>query len=357
MSIQKDNRVRLLKKYYYLLKGNRTGVFFITGIVLILSIIQAFTHPKEWYASITVMPEEVSKSSVGDFGGLANSFGLSLPDGLSSALAPAVYGDILSGTDFISTLMEEKVYLERINDSITIEEFMVKYQGSTFLEGIVSLPSKFLGLMKVDEVEQEKKPTTFRYLDSDQLDRYKELRSRIQVYLHEGTGITQISCQFQDQYLTAFIANYSFEYLREYLREYTSTKEREKLAYLINVIGEKRNEYEEKQRLVSEFQDSNMGQLTNKFKVQLQNLQQERDLSFSVFSQLLKEKEDTELSIKRTQPVFKLIDPVVIPSKPSKPKKKVIVLFGLIFGFIFSTFVIIVRNEGLNFYKNLEEDS
>ena len=98
---------------------------------------------------------------------------------------------------------------------------------------------------------------------------------------------------------------------------------------------EAKKECEKKQEELAIFNDANRNLVSNVAKTTQERLNNEYTLLFGVYSELAKQREQANIQVKETTPVFTVVEPVTIPTERSKPKRGLIcIAFTFLGGFI-----------------------
>ena len=86
---------------------------------------------------------------------------------------------------------------------------------------------------------------------------------------------------------------------------------------------------------MSSFRESQQGTATARARRGEQFLQSEHDLAFGVYNTLTQQFEQQQLKLQEETPMFKTLQPVVLPAGPASPKKaQIAVLSTMAFGFL-----------------------
>ncbi len=121
-----------------------TGVFFLLGLVI------AFTSPKEYKSSTTLIPEAAGAEGglSGSLGGLAALAGVNLGDaGTTSTLNPALYRSIAESTPFLLDLMNKEFYFEELGKEVSLYNYSIEYQHTSLFSKVLSIPFRLVGLV------------------------------------------------------------------------------------------------------------------------------------------------------------------------------------------------------------------
>jgi LPS O-antigen subunit length determinant protein (WzzB/FepE family) len=158
-----------------------------------------------------------------------------------------------------------------------------------------------------------------------------ELNERIIATLDEETGIISVFVEMPEALVAAQLAEKSIILLTDYLTEYRIEKIKIDLEYAEDQKNDAKNRFEAAQDDLASFSDSNQGQLNAKAEIERQRLQSEYNLTFGIYNTMSQKYEETKLKLQEETPIFKTLEPVIVPLEEDKPKKLLVIIF---FGFL-----------------------
>jgi uncharacterized protein involved in exopolysaccharide biosynthesis len=85
---------------------------------------------------------------------------------------------------------------------------------------------------------------------------------------------------------------------------------------------------------LANFEDQYSSINTSLGRTRLNDLQDEYNLSYNVYSELAKTLETQRFQVKKDTPVFTILEPAVVPSGKSAPKRSLIIISFIFLGFI-----------------------
>ncbi|NVP01504.1 polysaccharide biosynthesis tyrosine autokinase [Photobacterium damselae subsp. damselae] len=100
---------------------------------------------------------------------------------------------------------------------------------------------------------------------------------------------------------------------------------------------------------------ANAFQLLGEKKTRYDNMMDDINQTRTLYNQLLKRQNETQVSSQFSEPSAKLIDPAIVPTKPSKPNKKLLIVLVAIMSFLLSTIFILVMAALNNKVMTLSE--
>jgi capsule polysaccharide export protein KpsE/RkpR len=141
--------------------------------------------------------------------------------------------------------------------------------------------------------------------------------------------------KLQDPRASAEMNRFLIERLKEYVIDYRLEKARQNLEFAEDQLEQARERFEETQVALAEFQDRNISLGTARAQIELERLQDEKNLAFNVYNAIAQQVEEARLALQEQTPIFKEVQAVNVPSEKSEPKRAVMmVVFTLLGGII-----------------------
>ena len=352
-----------------------TSVFIIYGVLLSLSATEQFT------SSTTMMPNVEQRtqlpSGLQQFSGLLG--GGAMQQGVSGdEINMMLYPDIIYSTPAMYNLIYEEIDVPNIEGKVTVKDYMLEHQTpstlakvtGTFLKYTVHLPVTVLSGLQdlvswifsgktVDETEFEEAREE-AVVESDELPGLEDtkvrltydewnfmggMRDRIETNHVTDTGLFSIEVQMPDPEVSAQVTESIIEYLTEYIIEYRT----ERLVRNLNFIEERYDEIEEEfleaQKTLAEFRDRNVNIATARARSEEQRLESEYQLKFDLYNGISQQKEDAKFQLMQETPVFKVLEPVSVPTNRSSPQRALMVILYTSLGGFVSLFYIYVKSR------------
>jgi len=333
--------------------------FVIVGAII--GVIAAVTAPKEYVSTAKLMPEYSGQQEGGGassllkrFGGLAGLSGISAGGSAGAELSVLLYPDIVSSVAFQHKLAQQPFYYTEIDTSASLYSYFIDLQQPTFMGTVkkytIGLPGLIIGaIFSKDEVESGAASTdqAILALSKDQTKVVQEINSRISASLNEESGIITVSAKFQNPKLAAEIAKFTIEELTAYVIEYRTEKVLRNLAYLEEQLLEAEKRFDLAQLTLAEFRDSNRGTLTNRAQTEEERLQSEYTLAFDIYNSLSQQREESKLKVQEETPVFKVLQPVLVPVDDQTKGSMFIAVWVLLSGMLSIGWIF-----GRDFYNN-----
>jgi uncharacterized protein involved in exopolysaccharide biosynthesis len=312
-------------------------IIIVAMIVFSLGLIYLLTSSEEYTTTSKVLMEQTNGMNSKALGGLASisglqglGFGNQNTDALPSELIP----DLVLESGFLKPLIYEKVYLEEVNDSISLLEFVNEYEKHHFYYHLLRLPGKVKSLISskentsdiVTEVanpEGDETILAFNVLERKTLSR---LRERIQVEKEEQLLV--IKTKMPEPLASAQLNKTLSRHLKEYLTNIILDKELKNFEFIEKRTQEAKNRVEQTQKNLATFRDSNRGINSQLLKTKEDRLLADFNLEFSVYNSLAQQMEQSRIKVQNSTPLMRTFQKPQLPTIPSEPKY---LIFGVLF--------------------------
>ena len=320
---------------------------FIGGVI---SIIVAFSIPKEYTSSVVLAPESSSGSSaVSGLGALASMAGVNLGglSGSEDALYPELYPQIISSTPFLCDLMTLQVETKDGELCTTLYDYLTEHQKKTWWSKLIKAPIKMVKNLISESVVDTIAPTNGADMNMTrkQYLTLQSLNNKISVIVDRGNFVITLYVTMQDQKIAAYVASVVADKLQEYIGAYRSAKARKDLAYTEMLYKEAQEKYYTAQQAYAKYVDQHQGVVKMQYQIEQNRLSNEQDLAFNVYNQLAQQLEMARAKVAESTPVCVMMQPAIMPIKASSPKKMMIGLLYVFLAFFGTTAWIIVKDR------------
>lgn len=317
--------------------ASRKLILKVCAIGAIVGVIIYFSIPKEYTANILIAPESNSKKSPSSsVSALAAMVGVDMGASTGTdAIYPSLYPDIVNSTPFLAGLFDLPVHRQKDNTVMTLVEYMKMHQKSPWWQSVTSAPSQLarwiLSLFKdKPKIEKEKKEPDLFQLTPEEAGLIGAISSRIAIVVDKKTLMITISVTMQDPQVAATVADSIRAHLQEYVTEYRTAKARINLEYVEKLYKEAYAGYCDAQIEYARYADANQGLTMQKSRAELERLQHEMTLTYAVYNQVNQQMRLARAKVEEVTPVYTIIQPALVPLRPSKPNK-IIIIVGCIF--------------------------
>ena len=303
----------------------------------VLSIIVAFSIPKEYTSTAVLAPEVAGGGGIGgSIGSLASMAGIDL-GGLSGgedAVYPELYPQIVSSTPFLTELMELSVATADGKLTTDLYHYLRYHQRhpwwSVAMQAPVKLVKRLTSHAAPDTIAPRPDGDPMRLSRSQQLV-LKSLDKKIATSVDKGNNVITLSVTMQDPLVAAVVASKVSENLQQYVADYRSAKARKDLRYTETLYDEARERYYAAQQAYADYADKHQNMVLLQYQIEQERLQNEQELAFNVYNQLAGQLELSRAKVTESTPVCVVMQPPYTPFKASSPKK---MMMGILYVFL-----------------------
>lgn len=327
----------------------------IIGLIIVLGT------PKEYTASTLVIPEGYSRNSSSSMNMLADMAGVNVnTSSISSgdAIFPALYPAIVKSTPFLIGLFDVEVCGQKDGIIMPLSQYLKEYRKTPWWSIIASAPVRManwtLSLFKEKpKIEKKKNKIDIFQLAHEEAGMVGAIASRITVGVDKKKKAITISVTMQNPLVAAIVADTVRARLKEYITEYRTAKARRNLKYAENLCKEAQMKYYNAQEKYTRYADANQGLVKLASRSELVGLQNEMNLSFTIYNQLEQQVQVARAKVEKIKPVFAIIQPVQVPLSPSKPRAMMILAVCIFLSGAVSIGWVLF---GKDFLKNLKKE-
>ena len=323
---QEISLIEVIKKIW----SQRRLIFKVCGIAVIVALVIAFSMPKEYTTTVILAPELASADG-GNLGQLAAIAGINLQGQDIQDLSPDVYPDIMASTPFLVGLFDIPVRDSVKQIDTSLYTYLNEHEKKAWWSYIISGPFKLLGLLssKQDSI-REPENSRIMVISKEQSDILKNLGDRISVSVDKKTGVITLSSKMQSKKISALIADTITSYMQDYIISYRTQKARQDLDFSETLYQEAKDKYYQAQQTYATYIDENIGIISARYRTTQERLQNEMNLAFGIYNQMAQQLQLAKVKVQDMTPVYTIVQPPVVPLKPSSPKK-LLILIGFVF--------------------------
>ena len=337
--------------------GIRKKIYKAAGIGLIIGVIVAISIPKQYTVEVTLSPE-MGNNKGGGLSGLAASFlgsGVSMGDG-TDALNASLSADIVSSTPFLLELSNMKVPVSG-SEEISLSSYLDE-ESSPWWSYVIGFPGMVIGGVKSLFIEEDELVYSNRTnkgvieLSQKESKKIEVLKNTITAIVDKKTSMTTVAVTLQNPKVAAVLADSVVKKLQEYIIDYRTTKAKEDCIYLEKLFKERQQEYYAAQKEYANYIDSHDNIILQSVRAEQERLQNDMSLAYQVYSQVANQLQVARAKVQEEKPVFAVVEPAVVPLKPSGISKKVYVL---VFIFLSVCIVMFWKLFGEEFLDKIKE--
>ena len=301
--------------------------------------------------------------------GIGNMMGVQ-----EGVIPPMLFSTIVMSTPFQVELRDTELSFRNINGKITYVDYVENYASASPVDLLkrytVGLPRVLIVAVKNiftsnDEDLELGYPwlaggsteTNVRIvrLSKNEMDIIDGLRSRIMIEQNIENGLIYSAVTMPDPIAAAELNYAVVELLKEYITDYQLQKVREDLEFTERMKEESEKRFNEAQFALASFLDQNKVLSTSRARVELERLQDEKNLAFGIYNTVSQRLEQTKLQLNEQRPTFKEVQPVTVPTKHSSPKRVKLMAVSVIIGTITGLIWIFFGENLLKFIKAMQK--
>ena len=337
--------------------GIRKTIYKAASIGLIIGVIIAICIPKQYTAEVTLSPEMSSNKGTG-LSGLAASFlgsDVAMGDG-TDALNASLSADIVSSTPFLLELSTMEIPASKgVNMTLNTyldEEYVPWWSYVIGFPSIIIDGAKSLFIEEDELVYSNRTNKGVIELSQKESKKIEVLKNTITAIVDKKTSMTTVAVTLQNPKVAAVLADSVVKKLQEYIIDYRTTKAKEDCIYLEKLFKERQQEYYAAQKEYANYIDSHDNIILQSVRAEQERLQNDMSLAYQVYSQVANQLQVARAKIQEEKPVFAVVEPAVVPLKPSGISKKVYVL---VFIFLSVCIVMFWKLFGEEFLDKIKE--
>ena len=337
--------------------GIRKTIYKAASIGLIIGVIIAICIPKQYTAEVTLSPEMSSNKGTG-LSGLAASFlgsDVAMGDG-TDALNASLSADIVSSTPFLLELSTMEIPASKgVNMTLNTyldEEYVPWWSYVIGFPSIIIDGAKSLFIEEDELVYSNRTNKGVIELSQKESKKIEVLKNTITAIVDKKTSMTTVAVTLQNPKVAAVLADSVVKKLQEYIIDYRTTKAKEDCIYLEKLFKERQQEYYAAQKEYANYIDSHDNIILQSVRAVQERLQNDMSLAYQVYSQVANQLQVARAKVQEEKPVFAVVEPAVVPLKPSGISKKVYVL---VFIFLSVCIVMFWKLFGEEFLDKIKE--
>lgn len=294
----------------------------ITVVCLLIGVLVAFLSPKEYTARCVMGLQSEDKTMRISFVGAPSLEGMNVGNKREDVISPKMYSNILFSVPFLRDLMHSKLYKASGNDSLSFYDYCS-------------------GAGESEQKSDMKSSGSIQMLTSQEEKCMIMLKNDIDYELKSRDGYMTISVTMRDPLLAAQLTQKIQTLLQEYIVNLKVAKARANLNFIQERYVEIRHNLELKQEELTAFREKHKGDQAL-WQTQEKILNNEYDLFFSLYSDLVRQLEKAKIQVKETMPVLTIIEPVVMPTSPAKPQRMLICLASAFIGLFIGCMIVLI---------------
>lgn len=333
-----------VSEIFEVFKNDKKTIIYFIVIFFLLSLVAILLSETLYTSTIKFIPQTENESNLGGLGGMASLAGISLGGNQNaiSTIPSSMYPTIVEGIPFKLQVLDRKVFMEDLQDSLSVREYFNTYYekptGYFFKKYTIGIvPTLKNSFKNTEEVQYQSSTVKNGVVYSSSSDNYIFGRLNDFISIDPGAkqGFSSLSVSLPSPALASQLNQISMEVLQKLLIEYKIATAKKEFLFLESQFNIKKEEYEQAQSKLAQFKDNNQGLVSASAQTRLQRLQYEFELSFSLYSEIARNLEQARIKISKDTPIFSVIDPVMLPRSKSHPNIPFYIIgFTFLGGFI-----------------------
>lgn len=330
----------------------RKFILKVTFVFIVLGILVALFSSEVYTAQCSIVPQTGSKNTGGSLGGLAAMAGINLGSVESGELlSPKIYSMIINSVPFQKDLMQVEITFQKYDEPIRLYDYYTdeKYQKFSLL-GIVKkytigLPGVIIGALKGKDKEDLPvvgDSARIETLTEKENACVKAIKGAISLKLNEKEGYFTLAAAMPEPLAAAQLVAAMQRLLQKYVTAFKIEKVENNLEFVESRYQDAKKDFEAMQQELAAYRDANRNFALEKARTNEERLKTQSDLLFSVYSELAKQREQANIKVKETTPIFTVVDPVTVPHERTKPKRGLICIAFTILGGVIGIGLVLV---------------
>lgn len=290
-----------------------------------VGIILAFSIPKEYSTTVVIAPEGNNMGkSLGSMGVLTGMMGVTLNSSSVTGVGEKLYPEIVSSSPFLLEFADMSINYE--GQMISMENYILDCQKYPWWKYLLSLPRNIVSWV----LRNEQQSDSLTIYDSPQLQHafISLLKNRIRAVEDKKSGVYCFTAEMQDPEISMQVADSLVAKLQRYMIDYHTCKTRMDLENSEKMLIEAKQNYYALDAEYATMVDRNQKLVSKLAQVQLDRLQNERNLAFDIYQQIATQVAANRVKLQEETPIATIIEPARLPLFPSSPNR-VLIIIGL----------------------------
>lgn len=308
-----------------------------------LGVLYSFTKPRTFKAQTVLLPEYARMNERSGFFAMSMSMG-----GREGAenLYPELYSYVLNSRPFGEFLLNQKMVDKMGKTYPTLGAYFMRDSVSNSGSLIKSIRNLFSNSSTPKEEIKIKNGIPVKELTLEEESKIKQAYSLISLSVNATNGLITINSETEDPIISAIIVDLGRKYLIEYVESYRTEKLANSVEYLQFQLNDIKSKENKAAYAYQSFKDRNQNLYLNTTKIEEERLFSDYKLFASMTEQISGQLEQTKLKLKQERPVFKELEPVIVPTVKSGPNRMLLgILFAIGGGFITILYLLFVTEK------------
>ena len=334
------------------------------AIFALLGLAIAITSAAEYTSDAKVVREVEQGETAGGLGrGLSALQGLGINvGGSASGLNPESYPDILRSREVRLAVVRDTFFVSDLGREMTFIEYANQDPGlgSTIRSYTIGLPGTILSAIRSSDGPEAgdvvgRTTSTRQRLTEEEARAIRSVEDVISTSIDRDTGLMSISVTTGDPELSAGLAESFSMHLTERVRSIRTTKARQNLSFMEERMEDARADLREAEERLASFMDRNRNINTEALRTERDRLRRQVNFAEQLYGDVQAQMTQAQIELQRSEPVLTVLEQPIVPSRPSGPRRTLIVLLSLILGGFVGVGLAFVRTAVENSEDDAEE--
>ena len=327
----------------------------------IIGLLVAIFSPKQYTASMTVVPQTTdAKSGLGSLSGLAAMAGFNLNMNSGSNIAPSLYPQIMSSVSYQLELMNTPIQFENIKQPVTLFRYYIDLKKQSVFSLIkkytVGLPGTIAkALRNNNDVDNISDSGYIKFTD-DQKRISEILADQVTINVNDKDGYIVLSSEMPDAIAAAQLTRKAIQLLQQYITSFKIEKAQAQKDFIQLRFNEKKQEFDSIQEKLARFQDEHKNISSALTRIQESQLTSKYNMLSEVYTELAKQLEQAQIQVKEDTPIFTIIQPVTVPNEKSSPRRGLIMVIFVLLGGVIGMAIIYSKKMIYEVKRSWEEN-
>ena len=320
-------------------------------VVFVFSSIYVFSLPRFYTTQVKLAPEESSGGS-GMLGSLASLANIKLGSSSSGddAIYPELYPDLFKSKSFLVSLFDIKLHAKGSDESFTLYEYYLGHQKIPFWQYPINAVINWLGSLRKPDPSLVNGAPGKTGVNPFHLSLLEDgiaqmIGGAINCTVDKHTDVITIQTTAQDPVVSALLADSVMSRLQNFIAHYRTNKARVDVAYSEKLLAEAKMKYDETRMRYTSYADTHNELYMVTYKTELTNLENEMQLAYNVYSQVMQQLQISQAKVQECTPAFTTIEAATVPLLPAGPKRVKTILIHLFLSVVIVSGYLYFRKE------------
>lgn len=350
---QEEEGIDIMAMIRSLWDGRKT-IFICLGIFIALGLVAALTM-KRVYTVKTVMVPQLNSKQNSSLGTLAALAGIDMGMQTNAAdLSPLVYPEIVNSIPYRLELIHTPLHYTKCDHPISMFDYAVsgiEKPGVFFYikKYTIGLPGVIINAIRGPQKEivygyatgsadtVAIKPIVVTMNEQKMLDAFNRI---VSLDVNKKEGYLTLTVNGLEPVQTAELAIKAQQLLQDMLTRFRVEKSESELTYIQARYDEIKEENDRYQEQLATIKDRTKNVMNSRDEIERERIQAKYNVSNAIYNEMAKQLEQAKMQVKRDTPVYAVIQPVTIPTKPSNSRAKTLIVWTF-FGFIVGCGIVI----------------